>query len=205
MHTVNFNDSLTSHLSLSLPFGPCVSGAGVKSWWGGGCQGEGNTAVVAVEALLPLSLSSCLSINQHHGYITTAKTPSCISSGQSTGTDYSCLSPYVWMQNIPGFILPACFITIVSCLFTLTAGPSILSVIVSYSKPRSGSLARVADSSCRAMVWRPYDGFIIIGVVVCLGPDGSGVYTNRIRISSRLDRRVERPALLTRHGRLAPC
>lgn len=52
--------------------------------------------------------------------------------------------------------------------------------------------------------FRPFDGFIIIRAVVCLGPDGSSVYTNGIRISSRLDRRVERPALLTRHGLLAP-
>lgn len=45
----------------------------------------------------------------------------------------------------------------------------------------------------------PFDGFIIITAVVCMGPDGSSVYTNGIRISPRLDRRVERPAPLTQH------
>lgn len=46
----------------------------------------------------------------------------------------------------------------------------------------------------------PLDGLIIISVVVCLGPDGNGVYANGIRISSQLERRVERP---THRGRLA--
>lgn len=50
---------------------------------------------------------------------------------------------------------------------------------------------------------KTFDGFIIISVVVSLGPDGSSVYSNRIRISPRLDRPVERPAPLTQHGRLA--
>lgn len=46
----------------------------------------------------------------------------------------------------------------------------------------------------------PLDWLIIISVVVRLGPDGNGVYANGIRISSQLERRVERP---THRGRLA--
>lgn len=49
----------------------------------------------------------------------------------------------------------------------------------------------------------PLDGLSGISVVVCLGPDGGGVYANGIRISSQLERRVERPPPLTRRGRLA--
>lgn len=32
----------------------------------------------------------------------------------------------------------------------------------------------------------PLDGLIIINVLVCLGPDGNGVYANGIRIRSQL-------------------
>lgn len=54
------------------------------------CVGEGDARVRAVQQLSllrpfpPLTppLTSCLSINQHHGYITAAKAPSYISSGQ---------------------------------------------------------------------------------------------------------------------------
>lgn len=49
----------------------------------------------------------------------------------------------------------------------------------------------------------PLDGLSGISVVVCLGPDGGGVYANGIRISSQLERRLERPPPLTRRGRLA--
>lgn len=49
---------------------------------------------------------------------------------------------------------------------------------------------------------KTFDGFIIISAVVCIGPDGSSVYSNRIRISSRLDRQIERPAPLIQHGTL---
>lgn len=49
-HAASFSDSLISHLTLSYPFSVCVCWDG---WWQGGCQGEGSTAVVTVEALPP--------------------------------------------------------------------------------------------------------------------------------------------------------
>lgn len=47
---------------------------------------------------------------------------------------------------------------------------------------------------------RPFDGFIIIGVVLCLGPDGGSVHTNRIKINPRLDYYPPEFMLLTHNG-----
>lgn len=47
---------------------------------------------------------------------------------------------------------------------------------------------------------RPFDGFIIIGVVLCLGPDGDSVHTNRIKINPRLDYYSPEFMLLSHNG-----
>lgn len=47
---------------------------------------------------------------------------------------------------------------------------------------------------------RPFDGFIIIGVVLCLGPDGDSVHTNRIKINPRLDYYPPEFMLLAHNG-----